>query len=94
MNDLHSQRLYKQFYVYGNNYYIHHDINNIGRMHGGKPLNDTTLSQIFYRFKNTSTKALKNQYKNYVLGSINGLSPGMYKTLEAALDSENSSHLE
>ena len=91
MNDLHSQRLYKQFYVYGNNYYIHHDINNIGRMHGGKPLNDTTLSQIFYRFKNTSAKALKNQYKNYVLGSINGLSPGMYKTLEEALDSENSS---
>jgi hypothetical protein len=91
-NQIKSIKLYnKPPYVYGNNFYIHKHIENIGRMGGGTSLSDATMAIIFHKYKQSSAKAVKNQYVEYIKGSMKNVSVGKMSAIEEALNSENSS---
>lgn len=86
-----SKDLYSQIYVYGKNFYIHKHIKNIGRMNNQSPMSDSELANEFSKYKQSSGLAVKNQYIDYIKGSMKNLSPGASKAIDEALDSENSS---
>ena len=93
MSKYKADRLYSQLTVYGNNYYIHKHIYNIGRMNNQQPLTDNQIAGVYNKYKQDSAMATKKQYIDYVKKSIKSeLKPEVQKVLDNALDPENNSN--